>query len=58
MDEIPNERDAIRIGLEIVQDYKPDRGDDASDFDRGMALLQDWLKDSKKRRQRTRKGGG
>ena len=58
MDEIPNERDAIRIGLEIVQDYKPDRGDDASDFDRGMALLQDWLKDSKKRRQRARKGGG
>jgi len=45
-DDLPNEREALAVGLAIVEHYEP-TGE--SDFDKGMRLLQRALRAKKRK---------
>ena len=43
-DDTPKEREAIDAGLTLIRDCKPKQDKDASDFDKGMAILQEMFR--------------
>ena len=43
-DDTPKEREAIDAGLTLIRDYEPKQDKGASDFDKGMAILQEMFR--------------